>query len=128
MKSLLCLLVFLIPSLALSQEYSCAFPEASTALAPAPSSSIQPPTNALSFELLPFLSEERKKLEAIIVKRDAEIIRLMNELSRVRIDLKECSVEYKSCRNSTIAQLVLGGLTTITGAYAGYNCHNRNPN
>ena len=74
------------------------------------------------FEILPFLADERKKLENIIVKKDSEIIRLMNEVTQLKIELKECNVEYKSCRNETTAQLILGGLTTLTSAYAGYKC------
>jgi hypothetical protein len=84
--------------------------------------------NNIHFEILPFLAEERKKLESIIVKKDSEIIRLMNEVTRLKIELKECNVEYKSCRNETTTQLILGGLATLSSAYAGYKCYDTNAN
>lgn len=83
-----------------------------------------------SLALLPFLNDNVKKLERLLVEKDnllrekdAEILRLIQVNNQLAIEKKECEVDYKHCRNGNYLQLSVSGLATIASIASGVVCN-----
>jgi hypothetical protein len=88
-----------------------------------------------SLAILPFLNDNVKKLEKLLVEKDnllrekdAEILRLIQVNNQIAIEKKECEVDFKHCKNGNYLQLGVSGLATVATVVTSFVCYPSNPN